>query len=130
MCLIHQSPYVWKLRLPTVTRRFDDSQGTFEIEKNGELQVWTPPTFDKRYIIGVDVALGANQDYSVATVFDNEKKLQALYRTNTMDPGTFGDVMFYLGRYYNNALMAVESNSIGNTTLDRLMQMSYLKSIP
>ena len=111
---------------PLATRRFDDSQGTFELDKNGELQVWIPPKFDKRYIIGVDVALGANQDYSVATVFDNERKLQALYRTNTIDPGTFGDIMFYLGRYYNNALMAVESNSIGNTTLDRLMQMSYL----
>ena len=111
---------------PMAVRRFDDSQGTFEIDKYGELQVWTPPTFNKHYIIGVDVALGANQDYSVASVFDSDRKLQALYRTNTMDPGTFGDVLFYLGRYYNNALMAVESNSIGNTTLDRLMQMSYL----
>jgi hypothetical protein len=43
-----------------------------------------------------------------------------------MDPGTYGEVLFYLGRYYNNALLAVESNSIGNTTLDRLIQMNYL----
>lgn len=111
---------------PVSVRQYDSSLGVFDIDKNGYLNVWEAPTFDKHYIIGVDVSMGTNQDYSVATVFDSERKLQAIYRTNTVDPGTLGDVMFYLGRYYNNALMAVESNSIGNTTLDRLMQMSYL----
>ena len=111
---------------PKVKMEYNDDLGYFEPDNHGNLQVWTPPHFDGKYVIGVDVALGANQDYSVATVFDPERRLCALYRTNTMDPGTFGDVLFYLGRYYNNALMAVESNSIGNTTLDRLMQMSYL----
>ena len=111
---------------PKSKLRFNDEMGFFEPDNHGELQVWEPPEFDKNYVIGVDVALGANQDYSVAAVFDQDRRLQALYRTNTMDPGTFGDVMFYLGRYYNNGLLAVESNSIGNTTLDRLMQMSYL----
>lgn len=111
---------------PMAVRQYDNTQGTFELDKNGYLSVWTPPTFSEHYVIGVDIAMGTNQDYSVATVFDRERRLQAMYRTNSVDPGTLGDVMFYLGRYYNNALMAVESNSIGNTTLDRLMQMSYL----
>ena len=113
-------------KAPKTTMRFNDDMGMFEDDKHGELHVWTPPVFDEPYLIGVDVALGANQDYSVAAVFNPLRELQALYRTNVMDPGTFGDVMFYLGRYYNNALLAVESNSIGNTTLDRLMQMNYL----
>jgi len=111
---------------PRKKLRFNDEFGSWDESKEGELQVWVPPTFDQKYVIAADVALGANQDYSVAVVFTPERELCALYRTNIMDPGTFGDVLFYLGRYYNNALLAVESNSIGNTTLDRLIQMSYL----
>lgn len=113
-------------KAPIRHMEFNDDFGTFEEARGGRLEVWIPPKFDNAYVIGVDVALGANQDYSVAAVFDPERRLCAMYRVNDMDPGTFADVLFYLGRYYNNALMAVESNSIGNTTLDRLMQMNYL----
>lgn len=115
-----------KAAAPKVRMEYNDDLGYFEPNNHGCLEIWHPPIFDKHYVIGVDVALGANQDYSVATVFDENRVLQAMYRRNNMDPGTFGDVLFYLGRYYNNALLAVESNSIGNTTLDRLMQMRYL----
>jgi len=34
--------------------------------------------------------------------------------------------LFYLGRYYNNSLLAVESNNMGIATLNRLTQMSYV----
>ena len=34
--------------------------------------------------------------------------------------------MFYLGRYYNNALLAVESNGCGIATLQRLKDMEYI----
>jgi len=111
---------------PRKRLRFNDEFGSWDDAKEGELQVWIPPTFDEKYVIGADVSLGTNLDYSIAVVFDKDRRLCAMYRTNIMDPGTFGDILFYLGRYYNNALLAVESNSIGNTTLDRLIQMSYL----
>jgi len=113
-------------KAPKRTLRFNDEYGSWDEDREGELSVWIPPQHEQSYVIGADVALGANQDYSVATVFNVKRELCAMYRVNTMDPGTLGDILFYLGRYYNNALLAVESNSIGNTTLDRLMQMSYL----
>ena len=113
-------------RKPESVREFNDASGTFDETREGNLHIWRYPTFDESFVIGADVALGTNQDYSAATVFDTNNKLCALYRVNNMDPGTFGDLLFYLGRYFNNALLAVESNSIGNTTLDRLMQMSYV----
>ena len=111
---------------PHTKLEYNDALGYFEPNQDGHLYLWHAPKFDEHYIIGVDVSLGVNQDYSVATVFNKDRELQAMYRRNDMDPGTFGDVLFFLGRYYNNALLAVESNSVGNTTLDRLMQMSYL----
>jgi hypothetical protein len=57
---------------------------------------------------------------------NRNKEVCAVYRNNTIDPSKFGDVLFYLGRYYNNALLAVESNSMGIATLNRLTQMNYV----
>jgi hypothetical protein len=111
---------------PKSRRRFNDDMGTWDESKEGELEIWMPPQMGHKYVIGADVALGANQDSSVAIVMDNERRVCALWESNIMDPGTYGEILFYLGRYYNNALLAVESNSIGNTTLDRLIQMNYL----
>ena len=105
---------------------YNDQMGCFDEDKEGHLQVWQAPNFHDRYVIGADISMGAQQDYSVATVFNDKQEMVAMLRTNIIDPGTFGDILFYLGRYYNNALLCVESNSIGNTTLDRLRQMQYV----
>ena len=107
-------------------REFNSESGYFDEYREGNLNIWKYPKFDEHFVIGADVALGARQDYSVATIFNTNNELCAMYRTNEMDPGSFGDLLFYLGRYYNNALLAVESNSIGNTTLDRLLRMGYV----
>ena len=76
-------------------------------------------------MIGADVSLGVGQDYSAAVVMDIDRRVVALYRDNRIDPSKFGDLLFYLGRLYNNALLTVESNSMGVATLSRLSQMAY-----
>ena len=38
----------------------------------------------------------------------------------------YGEFLFYLGRYYNNAFLAVESNSMGIATLQKLDHMKYV----
>jgi hypothetical protein len=100
------------------SRMFDDA-------RTGSLEIYKYPSFDEPYIIGADVSLGVSQDSSVGVVLNTKKEVCALYRNNTIDPSSFGDVLFYLGRYYNNALLAVESNSMGIATLSRLTQMEY-----
>jgi hypothetical protein len=111
---------------PKSVRNFDDTTGFFEESRRGPLEVWQVPGFDSKFIIGADVALGVGQDYSTAVVLDVEGNVCATYRDNTIDPSNFGDILFYLGRYYNNALMAVESNSMGIATITRLQQMGYV----
>jgi len=49
----------------------------------------------------------------------------AVYRSNRIDPTQYGESLFYLGRLFNHALLAVESNSIGVATLAKLKQMNY-----
>lgn len=110
---------------PKKLMRMDYESGFFEENTHGELRVYKFPNFDGKFLVSADVALGVGQDYSVAVVMDSERNVCAVYRDNRIDPTKFGDLLFYLGRYFNNALVAVESNSIGVATLARLSQMKY-----
>ena len=92
----------------------------------GSLEIWDYPSWDEKYVIGADVAMGVGQDYSCAVVMNSKREICALYKNRYIDPSNYGDLLFYLGRYYNNALLAVESNSIGLATLSRLDQMNYV----
>ena len=112
--------------VPENTMRLGYDSGLFLPDVNGELLVYKYPNFEGKYIISADVALGVGQDASVATVMDSERNICAIYKDDRIDPTKYGDLLFYLGRYFNNALIAVESNSIGVATLARLDQMNYM----
>ena len=105
---------------------FDFYSLNWENSKDGNFHIWEYPDWDSNYIVAADVALGVGQDYSCAVVMDTDRKVIALYRDSYIDPSKFGDLLFYLGRYYNNALLTVESNSMGVATLSRLTQMNYI----
>jgi hypothetical protein len=112
--------------VPDKTMLFDFNSLTWEPSKDGNLEIWEYPGWDSNYVIAADVALGVGQDYSAAVVMDTDRKVIGLYRDSYIDPSKFGDLLFYLGRYYNNALLTVESNSMGVATLSRLAQMNYI----
>jgi hypothetical protein len=107
-------------------REFNFESSMMEDIRDGSIEIFKYPTFEDAFAIGADVALGVGKDYSTAVVINAQREVCAVYRSNTIDPSQFGDLLFYLGRYYNNALLAVESNSMGIATLNRLTQMGYL----
>ena len=111
---------------PEKKMNFDYDACTWDTSSEGKLHIWDYPDWDNNYVIAADVALGVGQDYSTAVVLDTERRVIALFRDNYLDPSKFGDLLFYLGRYYNNALLTVESNSMGVATLSRLTQMNYV----
>ena len=117
---------MYEVKAPDYTRAFDYESSYFEDNKSGHLEMWKAPKFEDRFIIGADVSLGVGQDYSTAVILNKEREVCALFRDNYIDPSVFGDILFYLGRYFNNALLAVESNSLGIATLNRLKQMNYV----
>ena len=116
----------FEVREPDYSRAFEEKTNYFEDSREGHLSLWKTPKCEDRFIIGADVALGVGQDYSTAVVMNKDREVCALFRDNYTDPSVFGDILFYLGRYYNNALLAVESNSLGIATLNRLKQMNYI----
>ena len=112
----------------SVLRRseWDQYSKMFEENREGNLYIYDFPRWDEPYVIGADVALGVGQDYSAAVVMNKNYEVVAHYRNNRIDPSLYGDMLFYLGRYYNNAFLAVESNSMGIATLQKLETMNYI----
>ena len=105
---------------------WDPHSKMMDEHREGKLYMFNYPKWEEPYIIGADVALGVGQDYSAAVVMNNKYEIQAVYRNNRIDPSMYGEFLFYLGRYYNNAFLAVESNSMGIATLQKLDSMGYV----
>ena len=111
---------------PDKRMRFDFHSCMWEDSTEGNFHLWEYPDWESNYVVAADVSLGVGQDYSAAIVMDTDRKVIGLFRDNHIDPSKFGDLLFYLGRYFNNALLTVESNSMGIATLSRLTQMNYI----
>ena len=112
-------PYLKRAEFEPASKMFDDN-------REGNLFMYDYPKWEEPYVIGADVALGVGQDYSAAVVMNNKFEVVAMYRNNRIDPSAWGELLFYLGRYYNNAFVAVESNSMGIATLQKLDHMGYV----
>ena len=112
---------------PHVRRsEWDAASKMLDEHREGNLYMYDYPDWDSPYVIGADVSLGVGQDYSAAVVMNTKYEVVAHYRNNRIDPSQWGELLFYLGRYYNNAFLAVESNSMGIATLQKLDSMEYV----
>ena len=101
-------------------------EGNFRTD-GGPLAVWAEPEPDHVYCIGADVAEGLGHgDYSVAHVIDATTEEVVAVWHGHIDPDLFGsDVLLDLGDWYRNALIGVESNNHGLTTLKALQRSGY-----
>jgi hypothetical protein len=98
-----------------------NTEGEF-IPDGGDLWIWDEPEADEKYVIGADVAQGFEHgDFSVATVIAcRSAKVVAVFHAH-IDPDLFATVVLArLGKMYNQALIGVESNQHGLTTLKEL----------
>lgn len=89
------------------------------------LEVYESPDPKAEYCMGVDVAEGIGRDSSVISVirigYGESPDTQVAYLAdNTVEPIVLAEIADVLGRYYNDALMAVEVNGVGRVPLDYL----------
>lgn len=100
-----------------------------EILLDNAFRIYTKPLPDHIYVVGVDVALGIQENYSIGQVFDitGEPYIQAaVYRSNTIDPNRFSRLLAGktnpntqelevngIIQLYNNAYIIVEINAMG-----------------
>lgn len=84
------------------------------------------PHKDMHYVIGGDVAAGVRQDSSVAEIFCLETDEQVgEWISNSIEPDVFAHKLAHLGRMFNEAFIAVESNNHGILTLKELSSHDY-----
>ena len=107
-------------------RWVDDEKGAIKIfrepiikDKNGVSRGDGIP-----YVIGCDTA-GDGSDYFAAHVIDNISGSQvAVYHMDKMDEDLFADQIYCLGKYYNDALVGVETN-FSTLSTRKLTEMQY-----
>lgn len=97
-----------------------------ETTANSPFKVWDYPEEGEKYVIGVDVAEGLETgDFSVVDVVrTRDLKTVARWRGH-IDPDLLGEEVCLIGWWYNNALVGVEINNHGLTTLQRIRDKFY-----
>jgi len=98
----------------------------------GSMKVWERPLEGEKYVIGGDVAEGkeiaANGkegDYSVLTVIKRSNNQVVARWRGHIDPDAFGDVACQVGWWYNEAVVAIEVNNQGLSTVQRIRDKLY-----
>jgi hypothetical protein len=118
-------------RLPITepTRGFQVPERRFEFREDSEgpLRVWRWPNAEARYVVGADPSQGMEHgDFSSCHVINARTGEVVAHWHGRIDPDLFGSqVLAPLGRLYNDALMGVESNNHGLTTLKALQRVRY-----
>jgi hypothetical protein len=97
------------------------------LQDGGELAIWDYPDRQEVYVIGADVAEGLGHgDFSSAHVISASTGMIVAHWHGHVDADIFGEqVLNALGYYYNYALIGVESNNHGLTTLKALQRSGY-----
>lgn len=114
---------------------------TFELKKllekcptewtmNGEIKILKKFDTKKTYVIGADVAEGVRSDYSVAIVFCVEDKEDvAIFRSNTIKPTDFAEMLAKIGRLYGTAKIIPERNNHGHAVIGHLQNVCHYTNL-
>lgn len=89
------------------------------VEDGGPLRIWKEPEENGKYVIGADPSQGMeHSDYASVHVISARTYEVVAHWHGLIDPDLLAtEVLDRLGRWYNNALIGVESNNHGLTTL-------------
>ena len=105
---------------------FSDGNGEFRHTSEGEMSVWDFPRVESVYVIGADVAEGLSYgDYSSAHIIEANSGMVVATWHGRIEPDLFGELLSELGWWYNNALLGIESNNHGLTTLKASQKHGY-----
>ena len=90
------------------------------IERAGMLRIWEQSDSEKNYVIVADTSEGTGGDPSGAMVYDRATGDHVATLRGQFAPWDLGAALYELGARYNWALVVVERNNHGHSTLDSL----------
>ena len=97
-------------------------------DPQGALKIYSEPSPEHDYVMGVDVAAGIGKDYSAFTIIDCQtRQVVAQYWDNKTTPPKFAEIIFAEGLRWNNAKVIVEANNVGQVVLWKLKEWRYPK---
>ena len=95
-------------------------------ETSDHLRIYKPPRPGRIYIAGADVAEGVTGgDYSTCVIWDRVTGEEVAFYKGVIPADKFGVLLNGWGRMFNNALMVVEINNHGLTTVTTLRNLIY-----
>ena len=87
-----------------------------------------PPQVGVNYVAGGDVGEGVGLDYSVLTILGTEglqAEVCAVIHSNELKTDIFAYEVYKLCEEYHFPLLAIENNSLGVATLNKLVELGY-----
>lgn len=93
------------------------------IEEMENVRFYKPPVPGNKYFISVDTSEGKGLDYHAMSVIDITQRpfeVVATYRDNMLAPMLLPDIIFRLGKIYNDAFVLIETKSTGLQVADIL----------
>lgn len=115
------------LSMPGVVGEYIGPQLGFVPARDGRLMLWEPPAKGVEYTIGVDTSQGADDsDPSAIQVITSGKQQKQVARwTGRIDPIALAPFIVNLGRWYNEAMVCVETNGTGLMTQRAVQEHGY-----
>ena len=112
LALLEREPRIVKRGLFEYTVAPDDvhiSNIRWVDDENGPIKIFREPEAGRPFVTGGDSA-GDGSDFFVAQVLDNITGEQVAILRHQYDEDTYARQIYCLGKYYNDALMAIETN--------------------
>lgn len=111
---------------------WEDPISIIEFNPGSCFKIYDMPKENHSYCVCVDVSEGTENDHSVVNVIDITEAPYhqvAIYRSNTIDPVLFSDIVAEIGNRYNEGFIIIENNSVGKMTADRLFYDNEYENI-
>jgi len=104
----------------------EDLQDSPVIERrlDGNFLIFKHPEPNMKFVIGSDVSTGRAADYSAFTVMNEAGEEYAAFK-GRLPINRLRDLLGETGMEYNQALLAVESNDIGEGVISGLQEQGY-----
>jgi len=100
-------------------RMVEEVDDDYYIKYNNKMRVWKAPLPEHEYIIGVDVSLGRDRDYSAFHIINSYTGEQvAEFYSNKTPINELSQILTKEANLYNNASVIIERNTIGNNLID------------
>ena len=104
-CLVKRGVFVYRYE----TEKIVDSSIRFVPDDSGPLSIYAEPETGVPYVLGGDISEGG-ADWSTGSVRDNLNWNQMATWRGQMDTDLYAKQMYCLGKYYNEALIGIETN--------------------